>query len=348
MKTKPTVTAIISTRDQYFTTLPLVIESIISQTYRPTEMVIYDDGEQQDLRGNSLYYNLFKTLDLLGIQWSVAFGEKRGHNRNLEKAIEKSKSDWIWKLGGGHYPEPDALHRLVSNIDDRTGVVGGCFLEPMDSRKCPDWLTNNIDEAHYSPNMQIFLHDSKESKKIDYLEENFIVRKEAAKGIVISDFSPAGNRCNVAFTYEIKKRGFDIIFDSNSICWYMGITENELKDVKKEDYWKHDKKILLEKLKKLEVRPKNGKLFVLNCGIGDHIAFRMILPEIEKKYDDLVIAACYSEVIQDYGIEKIISLSEADKLANYKSEQLNIYCWMINHNWKGKLKDAFLAAALEE
>jgi hypothetical protein len=57
------VTAYISTKDRYYTTLPIAIMSIAMQTVRPDKFILYDDGEQKDLRKEKLYSNLFSVLD---------------------------------------------------------------------------------------------------------------------------------------------------------------------------------------------------------------------------------------------------------------------------------------------
>ena len=50
----------IATKGRYFTTLPIVIESIINQTKKPDKLVIFDDNDEpQDLRNHFLYQHFF-------------------------------------------------------------------------------------------------------------------------------------------------------------------------------------------------------------------------------------------------------------------------------------------------
>jgi predicted O-methyltransferase YrrM len=73
---RPTVAAEISTKDRYNTTLPLAIYAIASQTVKVDKLIIFDDGEQIDLRAVPLYAHLFALLQRKGIPWFVNFGNK--------------------------------------------------------------------------------------------------------------------------------------------------------------------------------------------------------------------------------------------------------------------------------
>jgi hypothetical protein len=78
---------------------------------------------------------------------------------------------------------------------------------------------------------------------------------------------------------------------------------------------------------------------VLDNGLGDHLMFRTILPEIKAKYSNLVLAVCYPEVFMDDGV-KMISIAEARTMIT-DIETQNIYAWCEANNWTGPLTDAF-------
>ena len=62
------VTATISTKGRFFTTLPLVITSLCNQTLKPSRFIIYDDNDTfEDLRENEIYKNLFSLMNQVGI-----------------------------------------------------------------------------------------------------------------------------------------------------------------------------------------------------------------------------------------------------------------------------------------
>ena len=56
------VTAYISTKDRYDTTLPLAIASIAMQTVSPKKFILFEDSEPVDIRTNSVYLHLLHML----------------------------------------------------------------------------------------------------------------------------------------------------------------------------------------------------------------------------------------------------------------------------------------------
>lgn len=79
-----------------------------------------------------------------------------------------------------------------------------------------------------------------------------------------------------------------------------------------------------------------SKLIVLDCGLGDHIVFKSILPEIKAKYKDLVLSCCYPEIFEG---EQTISIQDAKNMIDI--EKFSVYRWMIEHQWKKELVEAF-------
>jgi len=102
--------------------------------------------------------------------------------------------------------------------------------------------------------------------------------------------------------------------------------------------WEHDEKISARKLSEWGVKPRNIKLCVLDSGLGDHLCFKAILPELKAKYKDLILAVCYPEVFKDDGVE-LISIAEAGMLGDHS--ELNIYKKMWDWGWKDSLENAY-------
>jgi hypothetical protein len=68
------------------------------------------------------------------------------------------------------------------------------------------------------------------------------------------------------------------------------------------------------------------------------LAFKSILPDIKKKYKDLILAVCYPEVFEDEGVD-LISIAEASMLDN--PDKYNIYKFMTDHNWRRHIIEAY-------
>jgi glycosyltransferase involved in cell wall biosynthesis len=103
---KVEVTATISTKDRYFETLPLTIQSIINQERKPKKILIFDDShDRKDLREVPLYAQLFHRIDREHIQWEVIYGECKGQVLNHQKALEYCGTDWIWRIDDDEFAE---------------------------------------------------------------------------------------------------------------------------------------------------------------------------------------------------------------------------------------------------
>ena len=78
------VTAYISTKDRYFTSLPMAIESILLQTRPPEEFILFDDGAQKDLRQDVNYAYLFSMMGRKGIGIEL----KESYYKQAQKHLE--------------------------------------------------------------------------------------------------------------------------------------------------------------------------------------------------------------------------------------------------------------------
>jgi hypothetical protein len=87
----------------------------------------------------------------------------------------------------------------------------------------------------------------------------------------------------------------------------------------------NDDKIFFSKIKN-----KDKTVVVLNCGMGDHIVFKKILPELKNP----VIYSCYPDIVPGKSIaDAYMELGNID--------EYNIYAKMDQWNWKDSLENAF-------
>lgn len=336
-----TVTATISTKDRYNTTLPLAINSIIHQNYKPDKLIIFDDGEQKDLREDSLYVNLLSHLQKSGIKWQIVFGEKKGQVYNHRKALQIAGTDWIWRMDDDEIAEHDVLEKLMKNIDDSVGAVGGLIIDPknLEDRYQGPFPPNKIEDIFSSPNIQWFKSYEKESFEVDHLYSSFLFRVKAASNGYCMNLSPVGHREETIFTHEIKRQGWKLLVDPKAITWHYRNPEGGIRSYQDESMWENDENIFKEKIKLWNVNLDKSKIIILDSGLGDHIAFAMVLPEILKKYKNITLAACYPDVFEDFHIN-IISIADSKKLVN-DFESHSVYIWMYNNKWKKSLIEAY-------
>ena len=308
----------ISTRGRYHTTLPLAIMSVANQTMKPDAIIIFDDNDQPlDVRELQHYQYIFDILLLNNIQWFWEFAQKKGQHHNHQRANTMGYK-WVWRLDDDTVAEPHCLEELYSHVTDDVGAIGGAVLTPPIMENIQ--ATGKITDIYNEPNLQWgFIAEKKE---VDHLHCSFLYRA----GIV--DYNLAltrvAHREETLFTYELKCRGYKNYVVPNAITWHLKNKEGGIRDGIVQMY-DHDEKIFRTKLSLGETT-----IVVLDCGMGDHVVFKHVLPEIHNP----IIFTCFPEIVPGKSIADAISL--LGDIGTY-----NIYAKMDQWKWKGSLEDAF-------
>lgn len=310
----------IATKGRYFTTLPMVIESIINQTKKPDKLVIFDDNDEpQDLRQHFLYQHLFHILNVKGIEWEWLYAEKKGQH-HIHQMANSMRYDWVWRVDDDAIPEPNVLERLSYYLWDHVGAVGGSVitppikLEPLNS-------TGLLKNIQIEPNLQWGLIDK--VKEVEHLYCSFIYRAG------IHDYnlglSRVAHREETLFSYGLFQKGYKLLVIPDAITWHLKNPEGGIRSNQTMQMFEHDELIF-----KNITNYKDKKIVVLNCGMGDHIVFKRILPEIENAE----IFTCYPEIVPGRPI------AEARALFG-DIDQWSIYKKMAQWNWTGSLENAY-------
>jgi GT2 family glycosyltransferase len=340
------VTATVSTKGRFNTTLPLVLTSLANQTVKPSTLFIYDDNPTlEDLRNNDIYKNLFTLLNRVGINWEVKVGGRVGQVINHNRALEEVKTDWIWRLDDDNIMEANTLQRLSEFAfnNSNIGAVGPLILDPKNTFAYSALGSNKIEDIFIGLNIQWMEKHSQKIIDVDHLQgSTFLFRKEAGKHGYDSRLSKVGHREETIFTHEMKRAGWRLSVLTDVKTWHMRYGAGGIRSQNEAKFFEQDEKVFYEYLKKWKVPIAKIKVIPLDGGIGDHYAFRSTaLPAIKKKYFDhrIIIGACYPEIFEeDVGIE-IVSLAESCMLVN--KDENNIYAWMDKHNWSKTLGEAY-------
>ena len=338
---KSHVTATISTKDRYFTSLPNCLIAIATQTVVPDKVLIFDDGEHKDLRNEEIYKNIFSLFNDKGIEWEVAFGEGKGQVLNHQKALDIVKTHFIWRLDDDNVAEANVLEKLLGNMDSGIGAVAGLVIDPKMELKTSKLASNNIENIYLGMNEQWFDNGGTVPYHVDHLYSSFLFRVEAASGMSYNlKLSPKGHREETLFTYEMKRNGWGLIIDPTVTTWHFRNSQGGIRSGSNDTFlYEHDENIFREKLKEWGVIPKFPKLVVLDCGLGDTCVFAKILLDMKKKYPHIIVANCYQELFEDDKDIINISIAEAKMLCDI--DQLNIYRKMIDWGWEDSLENAF-------
>lgn len=298
------------------------------QTRPPDKLVIFDDNDPpKDMRENPLYQYLFMMLDLKGIVWEWVYAEKKGQHFNHDKANKMAATqgyEWVWRMDDDTVAEQDVLEKLCSYVEPNVGAIGGSILTPPFTRGLV--ATGKIENINIEPNLQ--WDYITEVREVDHLHCSFMYRA----GVYDYDLSLSrvAHREETLFTFGVKQRGYRVLVVP-AVTWHLKNRVGGIRDGVKA-LFDHDEEIF-----KKQVELREHTIVVLDNGIGDHIVFKHVLPEIKNP----LVFSCYPEVVPGR------SISEA-KLTLGDIEKYNIYRKMDEWKWTGSLEDAFRKLYTEE
>ena len=307
----------ISTRGRYDTTLPMAIQSVITQTLKPNKLVIFDDNDEpKDTREIQHYEYLFRMLDEKGIEWQVIFGQKKGQHFNHQMANTMGY-EWVWRLDDDTVAEPNVLENLYKHTGDDIGAVGGSVLTPPFIRGLTS--TGKIDDIE---EQSIQWDHIKELKEVDHLHCSFLYRAG------IHDYnlglSQVAHREETLFTFGLKQKGYKILVVPDTITWHLKNRKGGIRTFQKEMF-EHDEYIFRNYLKY-----RDKTIVVLNCGMGDHLVFAKVLPLIKNPE----VFTCYEDIVPGRSLDDAANLfGDLDCYSIYKK--------MDEWNWKDSLENAF-------
>jgi hypothetical protein len=310
----------VATRGRYFTTLPLVLNAIINQTRPVDKLVIFDDNDEpQDMRKEMIYQYFFQMLAVKGIAWEWQFADKKGQHYIHQRA-NRMGYDWVWRVDDDAIPQPDVLEQLYYYTSDDIGAVGGSILTPpyMPNTNAVTGLIDNIDKE---PNIQWGM--IQEEKQVEHLHCSFLYRAGVCDYNL--GLSRVAHREETLFTYGLHRKGYKILAVPNAITWHMKNPEGGIRSEKRKEMYEHD-----ERLFRNTLAFQDSTVVVLNCGMGDHIVFNRVLPEIKNP----IVFSCYPEIVPGRSIE------EAQALFGDLG-RFNIYGKMDQWKWKDSLENAY-------
>jgi hypothetical protein len=310
----------VATRGRYFTTLPLVLNAIINQTRPVDKLVIFDDNDEpQDMRKELIYSYFFQMLDIKGIAWEWVFAEKKGQH-HIHQRANRMGYDLVWRCDDDAIPEPNVLENLIKHFDIDVGAVGGSILTPP---YMPDTseVTGSIDKIDSEPNIQWGV--IKQKTQVEHLHCSFLYRAGVCD--YNTGLSRVAHREETLFTYALQQKGYRILAVPNAVTWHMKNPEGGIRSETKKEMYEHDELIFRNTL-----AYRDNTVVVLNCGMGDHIVFSHILPEIKNP----VVFTCYPDIVPGR------SIAEAHALFG-NLDQFNVYGKMDQWKWTDSLENAY-------
>jgi len=313
----------VATRGRYHTTLPLVLSAIINQTRLPDKLVIFDDNDEpEDMRNVAMYQHFFQMLDYKKVKWEWLFADKKGQHHIHQKANEMGY-EWVWRVDDDAVPEPfvlDELYEWALNYDPMVGAVGGSILTMptiFDTAKS----TGKLADIDKEPNIQ--WGNITDTKEVEHLHCSFLYR--AGVHDYNLGLSRVAHREETLFTYGLYKKGYKILAIPDAVTWHLKNPNGGIRSETNAQMFEKDEWIFRNHL-----QYNDRTIVVLNNGLGDHIVFSRLLPDIPNP----CVFGCYPEVIPCRPIAEAIQLFG-------DIDQWNIYKMMARWNWKESLENAY-------
>lgn len=324
----PKILCSISTKGRYHTFLPLAIQSVINQTRKVDLLIIYDDNDEPiDVRELPVYQQLFKVMDLKGINWEWEFAGKKGQHHNHQKANERATRDgydFVWRVDDDNSAESNVLENLEKFIlslkDTKVGAVGGAVLTP-NWDTTPRKATGKIIDIDHESNIQWGIINK--VQQVEHLHCSFLYRA----GIYDYNLalSKVAHREETLFTHGLHNKGYKLFVIPNTITWHFKSDTGGIRSTNNKELYDNDEKIFRNLL-----NLQDRTIVVLDCGMGDHIVFKHVLPLL----DNPIVYSCYPEIVPGKSIQEA-------KNTIGDIESYNIYKKMDEWKWNQSLEKAF-------
>jgi GT2 family glycosyltransferase len=217
-------------------------------------------------------------------------------------------------------PEPNVLETLFNYTHKSVGAIGGAILTPplrFEGFK----PTGKIEDINTELNIQwSFIHKVKE---VEHLHCSFLYR--AGVHDYNLGLSRVAHREETLFTYGLFQKGYKILTVPNAITWHLKNPQGGIRSESNKKLYEQDEQIF-----KNTINYKDKKIVVLNCGMGDHIVFSHVMPDLKNTE----VFTCYPEIVPGK------SIAEAKALFG-DIDQWSIYKKMAQWNWTGTLENAY-------
>jgi glycosyltransferase involved in cell wall biosynthesis len=330
------ITVGIPTKNRY-DALSHTLLSIALQTMTPYEVIIVDDNDAPvNLTTNLIYEYIFRLFDDKGIKWKVLFGEKKGQHFSHQMVQEAATTDFIFRVDDDCILEPDVLRKLLSVIKrPGVGAVAPAVLMPNPAPLPLGY--KNLIKSIDKPNSQWYKGTG--ISYAEHLYSCFIYRKGLAKYDL--NLSTVAHREETIFSHSIFRADYQLFVNHDAQVWHFRQNTGGIRTFQHDpSLWEHDEKIFQSYMNLWNASKEDTKYIILDNGLGDHYAFKHILPKLREKNEKIVIACCYPDVFHDEDDIELMSIAQA-KLIFGNIDNHNIYRYMIDHNWKGTLVEAF-------
>ena len=144
--------------------------------------------------------------------------------------------------------------------------------------------TGKINDICNEPNIQWGL--IRDVKQVEHLYCSFIYRAGVCDYNL--GLSRVAHREESLFCWSLHNKGYKLKVVPNAVTWHLKSPTGGIRVNDKQEMYEHDERIF-----RSTIDFKGKTVVVLNSGLGDHIVFSRVLPDLQ----DCVVFGCYPEVL---------------------------------------------------
>ena len=228
-----------------------------------------------------------------------------GQNKNHQNSIETATTKYIWRIDDDLIFGNKVLSSLYSSITQspEIGAVAPRVFMPNNSLKFSE-VSGSIVDIYTKAGVQLCV-DNNGKHNVQHLHCCFLYdRTTNAK--YLKDLSLIGFREESAFSHDLYRLGYKLIVDLDTEVYHIKAEKGGARCEDFAEYKKmveHDEQKFYEYLQNTQressnrdytewlnsIEPAKTPFYYLNNGIGDHFAFKQLIPELLLKYDKLKI-----------------------------------------------------------
>lgn len=350
-----TVTASVSTKDRYTSTLPVCLSAIFNQTRLPDRFVLYDDSEQripaEQLCQQQPFEGLFKLASDKGIKWEIQSTPRLGQVANHQHCLDTADTMFVWRVDDDEIPEPDCLEALLNTIRDykqggsfdEVGAVGGLVHHPGAVSPPPQGVDGSLNDIRLGLNLSWFSWNGG-PREVEHLYSTFLYRTDFAKAVGYPrDLSRIGHREETIFSHSLYRAGHKLLLTPWAKTYHLRDGQGGIRSFPDPSLWEKDEAVFQQYLRAWGIVQPDAKLIVCDFGLGDHLVLRGIWPDLRRKFPDRkwTLAVCYPEVFEGEAVT-LISIADAKLILGHKYDEHSVYRYAWENNFERPMPEVMM------
>jgi glycosyltransferase involved in cell wall biosynthesis len=264
------ITILLATYERYEKTLPLCLMSILNQSRKPDRVVLIDDSKVKKFFENEVLRNIIELFELKGIKFDYYLGESKGAVPAFQIGLNNIKDGWVYKTDDDNVLENNVLEILEEHINDSVGAMSGVIIDktidnfsydsPHRIPKIENDYYNKLENLYSEYHIQMIHNQSDEIKKVEHLYSNYFFKRELAENYPI-ELSPSSHREETIFTYEIFRKGYNILVIPKAKIYHLAYEDNSGARSWGGYHRKKNEIFFVEKLKEWNIVPHKLKIY---------------------------------------------------------------------------------------